>query len=63
MFRRAKLMRDGVPAPVLADTIRLGTLVGRLRLSQGPADPVCAAARPPRIAWSAEQADPRDVQP
>jgi hypothetical protein len=52
MFRRAKLMLDGVPADVLAEAARSGVLVGRLGLTAGAGQPLCAAVRPPAIEWS-----------
>jgi hypothetical protein len=48
MFRRAKLMLD--PA-VLADASG-ATLVAELSLTMADGTPVCAAVRPPAIAWS-----------
>jgi hypothetical protein len=48
MFRRAKLMLD--PA-VLADASG-ATLVAELSLTMAVGTPVCAALRPPAIAWS-----------
>lgn len=53
MFRRAKLMLADVPGDVL-DAAASGTLVGRLPLTDAKGQPVCAAVRPPRIAWTAE---------
>jgi hypothetical protein len=54
MFRRAKLMLAGVPADVLAEATRPGwSLVGDLSLRDPGGGPVCAAVRPPAIAWSA----------
>jgi uncharacterized protein DUF5990 len=52
MFRRAKLMLDGVPPAVLAKAITAGTLVGRLGLSDAKGEPLCASVRPPAIEWS-----------
>ena len=52
MFRRAKLMLDGVPADVLAEASRSGVLVGRLGLTDAKGQPLCAAVRPPTIEWS-----------
>ncbi|MER8185734.1 DUF5990 family protein [Kitasatospora sp. NPDC094015] len=57
MFRRAKLMLDAVPAPTLAEAVRLGRLTGRLALTDATGRPVCAAVRPPRIEWSAERGE------
>jgi hypothetical protein len=53
MFRRAKLMLDGVPAEVLAEAEQSGSLVGRLGLTDERGGPLCAAVRPPAIVWSA----------
>ncbi len=53
MFRRAKLMIDGVPPAVLAAARRDGTLTGALGLTLLNGAPVCAATRPPRITWTA----------
>jgi hypothetical protein len=51
MFRRAKLMLDAVPAELLAPD---GTgLRGSFRLTLADGSPLCAAVRPPAIAWSA----------
>jgi uncharacterized protein DUF5990 len=52
MFRRAKLMFDAVPADVLAQATESGVLVGRLGLTDGKGQPLCAAVRPPVIEWS-----------
>ncbi|MER7733890.1 DUF5990 family protein [Streptomyces erythrochromogenes] len=56
MFRRAKLMLDAVPAPVLDAAVRGGLLVGRLGLTDAYGGPLCARVVPPRITWSAQQA-------
>ncbi|THA81655.1 DUF5990 family protein [Streptomyces sp. A0592] len=56
MFRRAKLMLDAVPAPVLDAAVRSGLLVGRLGLTDACGAPLCARVVPPRITWSAEPA-------
>lgn len=53
MFRRAKLMLDAVPAPVLEAAARGGLLVGRLGLTDACGEPLCARVVPPRITWSA----------
>ena len=53
LFRRAKLWLDGVPADVMDSAGKLGMLVGRLGLTDGKGNPVCAAVRPPAIEWSA----------
>jgi hypothetical protein len=52
MFRRAKLMLDGVTGEVLAEASRTGLLVGRLGLTDANGQPLCAAVRPPAIDWS-----------
>jgi hypothetical protein len=52
MFRRAKLMLDGVPESVLAKAAKSGVLVGRLALTDVKGQPLCAAVRPPMIGWS-----------
>jgi hypothetical protein len=52
MFRRAKLMLDGVRAEVLAEAAKSGLLVGRLGLTDAKGQPLCAAVRPPVIEWS-----------
>lgn len=53
MFRRAKLMLDGVPPDSLRAAVAGGVLVGRLGLTDGKGHPRCAAVRPPLIEWSA----------
>ena len=54
MFRRAKLMLSGVPGEVLAKAARPGwRLVADLALRDGCGGPLCAAVRPPKVAWSA----------
>jgi hypothetical protein len=57
LFRRAKLWLDAVPPAVIDDAVDLGLLVGRLGLTDGKGNPLCAAVRPPLIEWSAEAAD------
>ena len=52
MFRRAKLMLDGVPGKVLAQAAKSGLLVGRLGLTDAKGQPLCASVRPPLIDWS-----------
>ena len=52
MFRRAKLMLADVPHDVWAEAIESGVLIGRLRLTDGKGQPLCAAVRPPVIEWS-----------
>jgi hypothetical protein len=56
MFRRAKIMFDGIPAEVLAAAQESGVLVGRLGLTDPKGNPVCAAVRPPLIEWMAAAA-------
>jgi hypothetical protein len=56
LFRRAKLMLDGI-APDIADAAtRTGLLLGRLSLTDAKGHPLCAHVRPPLIAWSAAPA-------
>ena len=53
MFRRAKLMLDGVPADILASA--RGVRDARRPTSGSPTpsgQPLCAAVRPPVIEWS-----------
>lgn len=52
MFRRAKLMLDGVPSKVLTRAAKSGLLVGRLGLTDTKGQPLCASVRPPAIDWS-----------
>lgn len=52
MFRRAKLMLNAVPADVLRDAERSGSLVARLGLTDEKGGPRCAAVRPPVVTWS-----------
>ncbi len=52
MFRRAKLLLDAVPPATMARACRAGLLVGRLGLADDEGWPLCAAVRPPRIAWT-----------
>ncbi|MFD7414382.1 DUF5990 family protein [Kitasatospora purpeofusca] len=56
MFRRAKLMFDGVDGQVLAEAVTAGRLVARLGLTDAKGLPLCAAVRPPLVTWSAESA-------
>jgi hypothetical protein len=56
LFRRAKLRLDEVPSAVLDRAAGLGVLVGRLGLTDGQGNPLCAAVRPPVIEWSATAA-------
>ena len=53
MFRRAKLMLDGVPPGVLRRAVETGTLIGRMGLTDEKGNPSCAAMRPPLIEWTA----------
>ena len=54
MFRRAKLMLDGVPTDVLRRAVTSGLLIGRIGLTDEKGHPRCAAVRPPLIDWTAE---------
>ncbi|MEU3711502.1 DUF5990 family protein [Streptomyces catenulae] len=54
VFRRAKLMLDGVPAEVFAAARQRGVLVGRLALSDGEGLPLCGRVVPPAIGWRAD---------
>ena len=56
MFRRAKIMFDGIPEEVLAEARSSGVLVGRLGLTDPKGNPTCAAVRPPLIEWTAATA-------
>jgi hypothetical protein len=51
MFRRAKIMFDGIPTEVMAAAEISGVLVGRLGLTDPKGNPTCAAVRPPLIEW------------
>jgi hypothetical protein len=51
MFRRAKIMFDGIPTEVMAAAQMSGVLVGRLGLTDPKGNPTCAAVRPPLIEW------------
>jgi hypothetical protein len=53
MFRRAKLMLDGVPSEVLHHAVDRGALIGRIGLTDDNGHPRCAAVRPPLIEWTA----------
>jgi hypothetical protein len=53
LFRRAKLMLDGVPPAVLGAAVASGVLIGRLGLTDEKGNPRCAAVRPPLIEWTA----------
>jgi hypothetical protein len=52
MFRRAKIMFDGIPAEVLKAARASGVLIGRLGLTDPKGNPTCAAVRPPLIEWT-----------
>jgi hypothetical protein len=52
MFRRAKIMLDGIPADVMAAAQASGVLVGRFGLTDPKGNPTCAAVRPPLIEWT-----------
>jgi hypothetical protein len=52
MFRRAKLMLDAVPEDVPREALDQG-LRANVSLTMTDGSPVCAAVRPPAIAWSA----------
>ncbi|MFI0352879.1 DUF5990 family protein [Actinomadura sp. 9N407] len=56
MFRRAKLMFDGIEPGILENAARSGVLVARLGLTDTSGQPLCAAVRPPLITWSAASA-------
>lgn len=56
MFRRAKIMFDGIPADVMAKGQASGVLIGRLGLTDPKGNPTCAAVRPPLIEWSCASA-------
>jgi hypothetical protein len=56
MFRRAKLMLDGLAPEVASAAVASGALVGRLGLTDAKGNPICAAVRPPTIAWTAGHA-------
>lgn len=53
LFRRAKLWLGAVPPDVLDQAIVVGTLVGRLGLTDRKGNPLSGAVRPPLIEWSA----------
>jgi hypothetical protein len=52
MFRRAKIMLDGIPPEVMVAAQTSGVLVGRLGLTDPKGNPTCAAVRPPLIEWT-----------
>ena len=51
-FRRAKLMLDAVPADTLREALEQALRVD-LSLKMPDGSPLCAAVRPPVVAWSA----------
>jgi hypothetical protein len=50
MFRRAKLMLDGLPPDLLAEAEQ-GALTARVSLAMPDGSPLCAAVRAPHIEW------------
>jgi hypothetical protein len=52
MFRRAKIIFDGIPADLMAAAQASGVLVGRLGLTEPKGNPTGAAVRPPLIEWT-----------
>jgi hypothetical protein len=53
MFRRAKLMLDAVPPPLVDDAEQGGrALVARLALTDECGGPRCAQVTPPAVTWS-----------
>ncbi len=55
MFRRAKLMFDGVSDELVASAVAPGRrLAGRVRMTHDDGMPRCAAVRPPIIEWSVD---------
>ncbi len=52
MFRRAKIMFDGIPSAVMVAARSSGVLIGRLGLTDPKGNPTCAAVRPPLIEWT-----------
>jgi hypothetical protein len=52
LFRRARLMFDGIGADVIDAAVRSGQLLARLRLTDAKGHRLCAAVRPPLIEWS-----------
>jgi len=52
MFRRAKLLFGDIPTALLRSAHEgAGGLVGRLGLTDGQGEPLCARVRPPGILW------------
>ena len=56
LFRRAKLWLNAIPTDVIDSALESGVLVGRLGLTDGKGNPLCASVRPPLIEWSAGRA-------
>ncbi len=52
MFRRAKIMFDGIPDGIKTAAQNSGVLIGRLGLTDPKGNPTCAAVRPPLIEWT-----------
>jgi Family of unknown function (DUF5990) len=52
MFRRAKIMIDGVPSETMAAALASGVLIGRMGLTDQNGNPTCAAMRPPLVEWA-----------
>jgi hypothetical protein len=52
MFRRAKIMFDGIPADMMTAAQESGVLIGRLGLTDPKGNPTCATVRPPLIEWT-----------
>jgi hypothetical protein len=50
MFRRAKLMLDGLTPDLLARAVQ-GGLTASVGLAMPDGSPLCAAVRPPHITW------------
>jgi hypothetical protein len=53
MFRRAKIMFDGIPTEAMTAARASGVLTGRLGLTDAKGNLICAAVRPPLIEWTA----------
>lgn len=52
MFRRAKLMLDGIEPDLIETAARLGRLAATVDLTDELGGPRCARVDPPAIAWS-----------
>ena len=52
MFRRAKLMLNGVDPDLIRDASEHGSLTARVRLSDDRGAPRCARVDPPAISWT-----------